>query len=124
MKNLSSKWQKAIVWLTGWLNIIAFVLAGGYVYLKTDDEDVKGSAKTVLALWLGFTGIELVRSLIYNIANLAEVEYKTLNTISDIGLAITVVKAVVFLALFILDLCGIKFKRQEKVQTNEKTDEE
>ena len=107
MKNLSSKWQKVIVWLTGWLNIIAFVIAGGYVYLKTEDEDVKASAKTVLGVTLTFTGLDLLRGLVYNIANLANVEYKILNVIADVGVMLTVLKAIIFLAFFVLDVCGV-----------------
>lgn len=108
MKGLSTTWQKIIVWLTGYLNVIAFFLAGGYVYLKTECDDVKSSAKTVLALLLGFTGLDILRSLIYNILSVANVGFDTLNVISDIGTVLLIIKAVVFVTLFILDVCGIK----------------
>ena len=108
MKNLSSKWQKLIVWLTGYVNIIAFFLAGGYIFLKTDDEDVKTSAKTALVLTVFFTVVELLRSVIYYIMSLANVPYETLSKVSEIGTVLTIVKIVAFVTLAILDLCGIK----------------
>lgn len=108
MKNLSEKLQKLIVWLTGYLNVIAFFIAGGYVYLNTDSEDVKTSAKTVLYLVAGFTGLEILRSIIYNILSLVNVDYTTLNAFSDVALVLSIIKAIVFVTLFILDLCSIK----------------
>ena len=122
MKNLSGTWQKIILWLTGYLNIIAFFLAGGYVYLNTDSEDVRHSAKTVLALLLGFTGIEILRSVVYNILSVAGVGYDTLAVISDIASIITVIKAVVFVTLFVLDLRGIKLTHS-KTAESKKADE-
>ncbi|MBO5479917.1 MAG: hypothetical protein J6A63_01850 [Clostridia bacterium] len=125
MNNLSSKWQKTIVWLTGYLNIIAFFLAGGYVYLKTEDEDVRSSGKTVLALLVGFAGIDLLCTLLYNVLSVANVDYSVLSTVSDIRTIVSVVKIVVFVALFILDLCGIKFlPTKRKGETEEKTENE
>ncbi len=108
MKNLSEKLQKLIVWLTGYLNVIAFFIAGGYVYLNTDSEDVKTSSKTVLYLVAGFTGLEILRSIIYNILSLVNVDYTTLNAFSDVALVLSIIKAIVFVTLFILDLCSIK----------------
>lgn len=108
MKNLSEKLQKLIVWLTGYLNVIAFFIAGGYVYLNTDSEDVKTSSKTVLYLVAGFTGLEILRSIIYNILSLADVEYVTLSAVNDVALVLNIIKAIVFVTLFILDLCSIK----------------
>ena len=119
MKNLSSKWQKAIVWFTGYVNVIAFFLAGGYVYLNTQDKDVKGTAKTALGVVIGFNVLDILRSVVYNIASLADVEYKTLNVISDIGVALTIVKAVVFATLFIVD---VFIKKSAPVETTEENE--
>ena len=114
---LSTTWQKIIIWLTGYLNNIAFILGGGYIYLNTDSEDVRHSAKTVLALLLGFTGVEILRSIVYNILSVAGVSYDVLAVISDIASVITVIKAIVFVTLFVLDLRGIKL-------THSKTEKE
>ena len=108
MKGLSSKWQKLIVWLTGYVNIIAFVLAGGYVYLNTEDDDVKDSAKSVLYIVAIFTALELVRSLVYNVLNVSGADYGTLNVLTTIAMIITALKMVVFAVLFVCDMCGKK----------------
>lgn len=127
MKNLSSKWQKLIVWLTGYVNIIAFFLAGGYIFLKTEDEDVKTSAKTALVLTVFFTVIELVRSVVYSIMSLSEAPYTTLSNISKVATVFTIIKIVAFMALAILDLCGIKLipvkGNASQNKTEEKTNE-
>ena len=108
MKSLSVKWQKIIVWLTGYLNIIAFFLAGGFVFYKTEDEDVKKSAKTVLLFTLVFTAIDIIRLIIYNFASVSDANYDTLNEISKFGLIMSVIKAVVFVTFGILDFFKIK----------------
>ncbi len=124
MKNLSSKWQKLIVWLTGYVNIIAFFLAGGYIFLKTDDEDVKTSAKTALVLTVFFTVVELVRSVIYSIMSLSEAPYTTLNNISKVATVFSIIKIVAFIALAILDLCGIKLIPVKNKASQNKTEED
>ncbi len=126
MKNLSVKWQKIIVWLTGYLNIIAFFLAGGFVFYKTEDEDVKKSAKTVLLFTLVFTAIDIIRLIIYNFASVSDANYDTLNEISKFGLIMSVIKAVVFVTFGILDFFKIKVipvgfldDKKENTQDNE-----
>ena len=108
MKGLSSKWQKLIVWLTGYANIIAFFVAGGYVYLNTEDEDVKGTAKSVLYLVAVFTGIELLRSLVYNVLSVVGADYGVLNALTTISMVIAALKMVTFAVLFVCDMCGKK----------------
>lgn len=105
---ISSKWQKTVIWLTGYLNIIAFILSGGYIYQKTEDEDVKTSVKTVLIFLVGFTGLDILRMVIYNILSVASVGYETLNVISAIGGILSVIRGIVFVTFYILDMCGIK----------------
>lgn len=105
---LSAKWQKTIIWLTGYLNIIAFILAGGYIYQKTEDEDLKASAKTILIFLVGFTGLDILRMVVYNILSVASVGYETLNVISAIGGILSVIRGIVFVTFYILDMCGKK----------------
>lgn len=115
MKNLSSTWQKVIVWVTGYLNIIAFILTGGYFYKNTEDESVRYSAKTAFVITVIFAVISALQSLVSAILNLAEVNnaYLAMNKISY---TVTVLKIVSFTVFCILDLCGIRFmkKTEEK----------
>ena len=101
MKNLSTRWQKLIVWLTGYLSIIAFVIAGGYIHQKTESEDVKRSAKISLFAVAVFTAFEILFSIISYCYNLAD----TYNSwVSYARYVLAIIKAVAFVSLFIVDM--------------------
>ena len=118
MKNLSVKWQKLIIWLTAYLNVIAFVLAGGYIYLNADDEDVKDSAKNALAVVAAFAALDILRTVIYNILSLGGSNYDALNFLSKAGVVITIIKAIAFVTLFVLDLKNIKIIKSNNPPKN------
>ena len=109
MDKLNTKWQKLIIWLTGYLNIIAFILGGGYIYLKTEDEEVKTSAKTTLALVIVFTAIKLLVYIIACFINMGE-NYKAIKGIANVELFFDVIKAIAFTTFCVLDLFGIQIK--------------
>ncbi len=101
MKNLSSRWQKLIVWLTGYLSIIAFVIAGGYLYKNTEHEEVKTSAKVALFVTAIFTAIDILRMIIQYCLMLAS---SSTEWISKTAWVIAIIQAVVFVVLFIVDM--------------------
>lgn len=102
MKGLSVKWQKLIVWLTGYVNIIAFVIAGGYLFKNTGHEEVRRSAKTAFAVTAVFTAVDALRALIqycYNLASPTSSDW--LNKASWV---ILIIRTVVFAVLLIVDM--------------------
>ncbi len=101
MKNLSVKWQKLIVWLTGYLNIIAFVIAGGYLYINTEQGEVKNSAKVALFATAVFTAVDIALIFVRNCVYLAKA---VTDWIVTTGWVLTIVKIVVFVILFIVDM--------------------
>lgn len=101
MKGLSDKWQKLIVWLTGYVNIIAFVIAGGYLFKNTESEDVKRSAKVALIVTAIFTAIEIALLIIRNCIYLAS---EPADWLSKTSWVIAIINAVVYVVLFIVDL--------------------
>lgn len=114
MKGLSARWQKLIVWLTGYLGIIPFVVAGGYIHQKTEDEDVKISAKTALVVTAVFTAIDVLLLIVRNALYLGDAATAA---IVKTGYVIAILKAVCFVTLFILDMAGVSFtsvKKEEK----------
>ena len=119
MKKLSVKWQKLIVWLTAYLNVIAFVIAGGYFYFNTENKEIRSSTKNALLLVAGFAGLEILRSVIYNTMSLFEANYVALNNVSKVATAIAIIKAIVFVVFFILDVCGHKLIYTEREDSNE-----
>ena len=52
MQKISKKWQKVILWAGAYASSIIFALLGGYVWLKTDDDE-KVFAVTLVFLLLG-----------------------------------------------------------------------
>ena len=118
MKNLSATWQKLILWLTGYVSIVAFILAGGYFYKNTEDKKVKTTAKVVLVLTAVFTALGIVVSILNNIATIAD-NYDIMNTASTMSAIFSLVKIVTFVTLFILDLCGIDFIPKKQSESTE-----
>lgn len=108
MKQLSQAWKKLIVWVCAYANVIALCLSGGYFLIKDEDEDVKESVKTAFLTYAVFAALSLLQGLIYNVFSVFGAEYDVLSGISDFGTVITILRTLAFVALFILDLCGIK----------------
>lgn len=106
MKNLSTKWQKLIAYLTGFLGIIPFLLAGGYIHLKSEDEAAKKSVKTAFLLTVLFTVIEAIVAIVCAFTEASvyiDFDY-TAHTGSLIFAAIvTLIKFVAFTTVFCLD---------------------
>ena len=71
MKGLWTKnWKKALIWLCGYVHLIAFAVAGGYAVAKTADKELHETAKTVFVITLIFTAIEAVILILSGIASL------------------------------------------------------
>jgi len=107
MKGLSCKWQKLIIWVTGYLSIIAFVIGGGYIYMKTEDADVKKSAKTVFLISIAFTALDIIFLIIRNITSAAG-DYQAINGVSITVGVIAMIEAIVFVVFCALDMVGKK----------------
>ena len=122
MKNLSVRWQKLIVWLTGYLSIIAFVVAGGYIHQKTEHDEVRSSAKIALFVTAIFTGLDMIRYLLQYCVNLADAATMW---IFDMSYVFAIVKIIVFIVLFIVDITvGFGRGKQSVKKEEEKPTEE
>lgn len=58
------RWKALLIWLCGYLSIIAFAITGGYVIVKSEDEELKKTAKAVMIVTLIFTAFSMLFSLI------------------------------------------------------------
>lgn len=120
MKNLSVRWQKLIVWLTGYLSIVAFVVAGGYIHQKTEHDEVKSSTKVALFVTAIFTGLEMICYLLQYCVNLANAAAMWA---LDMSYVFAIVKIVVFIVLFIVDITvGFGRGKQSVKKRGRKTD--
>ena len=114
---LSVVFKKCILWVTGYLSIVAYVISGGYFFFKDENQDVTDSCKEVFVLTAIFTGLNVFNTLILNFVDLAG---------GSIGfnkymLVVDAIKIVVFVIFFVLDLLGISvFKKQVLAVTTEK----
>ena len=112
MKNLSSKWQKFIAYLTAYLGIVPFLLAGGAILLKSDDESAKKSTKMAFILLVPFLVFDAVMVIVNafmtygGYANYT-VDYTPVLFITAI---VATAKIAFFLIFFLLDaFTSIKF---------------
>ena len=67
MQNLhwNNKWKSVLVWLSAYLNFIAFVVVGGYFYVKKDDEEVQTASRHAFITTLIFSAVSALLS-VYN----------------------------------------------------------
>lgn len=53
---MSNRWKKVLVLLSGYINFVAFAIVGGYIFVKSDNEDVKKNGKVDAYFNLNFHG--------------------------------------------------------------------
>ena len=98
----STRWKKALVWLCGYVHLIAFAITGGYVIAKSTDRELRQTAKTVFIVTLVFTAVEAVILILSGIASLGA----SMGTaLSWIGFFVTLAKIGVYAAGLIISLC-------------------
>ena len=59
----NKKWKSVFIWMSAYLNFIAFALVGGYFIVKSDDEDLKKVTKNAFIVTLVFGAIGALLSL-------------------------------------------------------------
>jgi hypothetical protein len=120
----TTRWKALFVWLCGYLNIVAFALVGGYMIVKSDDEELKNTSKKVLIVTLIFTAVSMFLSLYNNIGGMADNYYSSkAYSAYDIMSNITNIAKIVVFAV----CAAISFfkKRTDKAQqpTEQKTED-
>ena len=120
----TTRWKALFVWLCGYLIIVAFALVGGYMIVKSDDEELKNTSKKVLIVTLIFTAVSMFLSLYNNIGGMADNYYSSkAYSAYDIMSNITNIAKIVVFAV----CAAISFfkKRTDKAQlpTEQKTED-
>lgn len=119
----SRRWKALFIWLCGYLSIVAFAITGGYVIVKSEDEELKKTAKAVLIVTLIFTAISMLFSLINSFGSMST-EYVSSNFYqfqSFMSKLVSIAKIIVFA------VCGaVSFfkKDNQKLSSNEQKTEE
>ena len=104
--NWNNKWKSVLVWLSAYISFIAFVVVGGYFYVKKDEEEVQTATKRAFLVTLSFTAISAFFSIFNYIGGLAN-NYYTSAAYEFYSICTTIVgiaKIVVFAVFIILAL--------------------
>lgn len=99
----TKRWKALFMWLCGYLSIVAFALVGGYVIVKSEDEELKKTAKLILIITLIFTAISMFLSIFYSIGNMTNNFYSSgAYDFYNIVQQITTIAKIVVYAVFAL----------------------
>ena len=101
--NWNKKWKSILVWLSAYLNFIAFVLVGGYFYIKKEDEEVQSATKQAFLVTLIFTAINAFFSIFNYIGNLTDNYYaSSAYEFYSISSAIVGIAKIIVFATFVI----------------------
>lgn len=62
-----NRWKKVMIWLSGYLSFIAYAVIGGYVIVKSEDEDLRKTAKDALIVTLIFAAFSALYTILSSI---------------------------------------------------------
>ena len=100
----TTRWKALFIWLSGYLSIIAFAIVGGYAIVKSEDEELKKTAKQALIVTVIFTAISMFLSL-YNAIGVmtdgyyASAAYEAYSILSQLTAIAKIIVFVVFAAM-------------------------
>ena len=112
---MSNMWKKILIILSGYVNFIAFAVVGGIVCFKSEDEELKKTAKLTLIISLIFLGL-LAIFAIYNYIGgmfdgyISSVAYDVYVIINNI---ILIAEIIVYAVLIIMELVKGLSKKEE-----------
>lgn len=44
----TKKWKKVLIWVSGYFSLLAYAIVGGYVIVKSEDDELKRTASLLL----------------------------------------------------------------------------
>ena len=59
----TKKWKKVLIWVSGYFSILAYAIVGGYVIVKSEDDELKRTAKFAFIITLVFTALSAFLSI-------------------------------------------------------------
>lgn len=121
----SQRWKKLLVWACGYLNIVAFVIVGGYFVVKTEDKELKNTVKSAFIVTLIFTAISMLLALYNYIGGLVDGyfgsgAYKAYDVMLDlVNIAKIIVYAVCASLAFFKDSAPVTTNDEKKTDGSE-----
>ncbi len=115
----SNRWKKLLVWVCGYLNIIAFAIVGGYTIVKSEDKELKRTSHKAFVITVIFTIVEAflaIYSACLTMANTQTYSGDASDALIWLSAISVIAKTIVFAIFAILDFC----KKDEKTEEENK----
>ncbi len=130
MKLSQRKWKKLLLWVAGYVNVLALVLIGGYFMCKDEDKKVKCTAKCVCLTYIVFLAMGAVLSIVSYIGGAfdwygswVQKAYNACSVLVNVGRIVTFAVCAL-VAVFKKEECACCCKQEETPEANEEKTEE
>ncbi len=126
MKNIwTKKWKNVLIWFSGYFSFIAFAITGGYAIVKSEDEELKKTAKTAFVVTLIFACISAFLTIFSNFGSMSDNYYGSgaYDFYSIFSSLVAVGKIITYVVFIILELAKKDPVVAEPVAVAEKVEE-
>ncbi len=115
----SLKWKKVLIWFSGYISFLAFAIIGGYTIVKSENEELKKTAKQTFLTVLLFAAISAVLSLFNYIGGFTDNYYSSsaYEIYSILTKLVSIAQMIVYTVFIVLSL-----KAKETPSNNEDLD--
>ena len=119
----TKKWKEVLIWFSAYISFIAFAIVGGYVIVKSNDDDLKKTAKSALIVSLIFSAISALLLVFHYFASMADGYYSSgaYDFYSITSNLVNIAKIVVYVVFIIIAL--LKNDSTKKVAKNTQKEE-
>lgn len=102
----NNRWKKALIWLSGYLSFIAYAIVGGYVIVKSEDQELRKTAKTAFVVTLIFTAIGALQNILTQINNRSGYSAGFGEFLAWLGFFVMLAEIAVYATFIIMSLFG------------------
>lgn len=122
----SRRWKALLIWASGYLSFIAYAIVGGYVIVKSDDEELKDTAKKAFIVTLIFTAISMFFSIYNSIGALSSSYYSSGAYVAYgvLQMIVNIAKIVVYVVFALLSFFNVKVVSDKSKEKSEDKPEE
>ena len=122
----SRRWKALLIWASGYLSFIAYAIVGGYVIVKSDDEELKDTAKKAFIVTLIFTAISMFFSIYNSIGALSSSYYSSGAYVAYgvLQMIVNIAKIAVYVVFALLSFFNVKVVSDKSEENAEDKSEE
>ena len=113
---MNEKLKKVFILLSGYLSFIAYAIVGGYVFVKSDSEELKKTAKLTLIVTSIFTAISAVLLIYNHFGNFFGGYYSS--TAYDVYSIITGIVAIAKIIVYAVLIIMVLVKKDKEISEN------